>query len=127
LRNAISCDLSAQHPRISPKACTGIGRAILLDRFFFFRDFACLDRQTNAAGFRVNAGHAGINLVTHLEALWALVGAFTCQIRTADEGSSAVIFHLDAAFFDGSHFTGHDRATLHAVRRFGEGIMRPVP
>ena len=39
-------------PRMSPRAGTRIGGAILLDRFLFFRNLARLDRQTQLPGLR---------------------------------------------------------------------------
>src|SRR6056297_1513677 len=102
------------------KRCTGVGRAILLNRLFFFGDLAGLDRQTQTAGLALHVGHADIDLVADREALGALLGTVTAEVGAADEGFHALVFHLDAAILDRRHFDGDDRAALHATHGIGE-------
>src|SRR6056297_664167 len=102
------------------KRCTGVGRAILLNRLFLFGDFAGLDRQAQTAGLAVHVGHAHIDLVADREPLGALLGTVAAEVGAADEGFHALVFHLDAAILDRRHFDGDDRAALHATDGLGE-------
>src|SRR5690606_17313612 len=100
-----------------------IRAAILFDGFFFFGDFARLDRQAQTAGLGVDVGDADINLVADLEACGALVLTVAGEVPTTDEGLHAVVFDLDAAIFDRRHGDGDDRATLDAFDSLGHRVV----
>src|SRR6056297_813217 len=102
------------------KRCTGVGRAILLNRLFLFGDFAGLDREAQTAGLAVHVRDAHIDLVADREPLGALLCPVTAEVGATDEGFHALVFHLDAAILDRRHFDGDDRAALHATHGIGE-------
>src|SRR5688572_371414 len=98
---------------------TGIGRAVLGDRFLLLRDLECLDRDIHAAAFLVDLGDTRIDFLADGKAFGTLLAAIAAEIRALDEGFDAAVDqpHLDAAFLDIDHFARDDRILAQFTRR----------
>src|SRR6185503_18525629 len=94
-----------------------VGRPVLSDSLLLFRDFQRLDGDRDAAGVLVDSGDGRINLVAHVEALGALLGAIAGEIGAFDEGGHIGVdkLHLDAVVLHGDDLAGHLAALLESA------------
>src|SRR5690606_1232463 len=70
-----------------------VGRTVLGDGFFLFRDFQRLDRELDLAGGAIELRHARIDLVADGKAFGTLVAAVAGEFRTTDESGHVVVAH----------------------------------
>src|SRR5690606_22751807 len=93
--------------------------------FTFFGDFACLDRELDAAGLTVALGDARINLFALGETCRPLVVPVPAEVGATDDGRHFAVSDTDfnAAVVDFDDFGGHDSVLAQgaAIARTGIG------